>query len=70
MQDNNTSACSNISCPINYDCQRFKNFLESKYSFCEEFAHNGNLTCDLHTNEDINTQTDTQPVKAYHPALF
>ena len=48
---NNETACSNCTCPLNYDCEKFKLFFEGKYSFVEEFKHNDDYSCD-HKKED------------------
>lgn len=58
MRDDETTACSNCSCPLNYDCERFKLFFEGKYIFAEEFMHNGDYSC-MHrpSQEDQEIQT-------------
>jgi hypothetical protein len=49
-----TIACCNCSCPINYDCERFKLFFEGKYIFSEEFKHNNDFSCEHKPDEDNN----------------
>jgi hypothetical protein len=65
-----TVACSHIACPLNYDCERFKNFLDSEYSFCEEFAHNGNLTCDSYLNNHTSAEDKIKIVPIHRTSLF
>ncbi len=53
MEDNIT-ACSNCTCPINYNCIRFDHFYNGKYIYSEEYRHNNDFTCDEHVIEDNN----------------
>ncbi len=59
---NDQTACSNCSCPLNYDCGKFQLFFDGKYSFVEEFKHNGDNSCDHKEEnvEDTKTTTSTQ----------
>ncbi|WP_373069444.1 hypothetical protein [Sulfurimonas sp.] len=63
---NDQTACSNCTCPLNYDCEKFKLFFEGKYSFVEEFSHNNDNSCD-HRKEDIQT---TVSIASSQKSLF
>jgi hypothetical protein len=55
------TACSNCACPLNYDCDRFQQFYEGKYSFVEEYKHNDDYSCNhKRENEQQNTVADSQ----------
>lgn len=60
--ENDQTACSNCTCPLNYDCYRFQRFYEGKYSFVEEFTHNNDYSCDHKSEEkkQHTTITDSQ----------
>jgi hypothetical protein len=59
-------ACCNCSCPINYDCGRFKLFFDGKYVVAEEFTHNNDYTCE---HKDSGTPS-CAPVRRYDDSLF
>lgn len=61
---NDQTACSNCSCPLNYDCEKFKLFFEGKYSFVEEFNHNSDNSCDHKTEDSQETNTITSAQKS------
>jgi len=52
---NDETACSNCACPLNYDCNRFKQFYEGKYSFVEEYKYNNNYSCDYKKENEQHT---------------
>jgi hypothetical protein len=58
MIDDAMTACSNCSCPLNYDCERFKLFFEGKYIFSEEFMHNGDYSC-MHKPSEEDQEIET-----------
>ena len=60
--NNNETACSNCTCPLNYDCEKFKLFFEGNYSFVEEYMHNGNYSCD-HKDEELQQINIAAPQK-------
>lgn len=62
MED--STACSNCTCPINYDCKRFNLFFEGRYILLEQFEHNNDYSCD-HKPED-----EVQTVKSGGEGLF
>jgi hypothetical protein len=49
---NDETACSNCTCPINYDCEKFQLFFEGRYTFVEEFKHNNDNSCDHRKDEE------------------
>ena len=53
--NNNETACSNCTCPLNYDCEKFKLFFEGKYSFVEEYMYNDNYSCDYRQEDVLHT---------------
>jgi len=59
-------ACCNCSCPINYDCGRFKLFFEGKYVVAEEFAHNNDYSCEHKSNET----SSYAPTRIYNDSLI
>ena len=48
---NEKTACSNCSCPINYECDKFKLFFEGKYIIAEEYKYNLDYSCDYKEDE-------------------
>ncbi len=54
---NDETACSNCACPLNYDCDRFKQFFDGRYSFVEEYKHNDDYSCDHKREGEQQTAT-------------
>ena len=63
--ENNTTACSNCKCPINYDCVRFEAFFNGQYIHFNEFNHNKDYTCD-----EMITKEDNQNNSSTNSSLF
>lgn len=53
------TACSNCTCPINYDCDKFKLFFEGKYTVVEEYQHNHDYTCDFKEDQEQDTASQS-----------
>jgi len=61
---NDQTACSNCTCPLNYDCDKFQLFFEGKYSFVEEYKHNDDYSCDHRQENEQEIQKTTSAQKS------
>lgn len=67
--DDNITACSNCTCPINYDCIRFNNFYDGKYIYSEEFRHNNDFSCDNKMEEENNKNLNDRSYSLFKDQL-